>query len=125
MADAKSTSNNLYTATWNDKDADESHKLTANYDFGGTLAEAVEKFGEECVLNHFKSSGIVSLQSKMRSAAKANGVDSVQDSVDNWVLGIVVRRGKSTVEKMQTQFEKMSEAEQAAFIEQIRAAAGS
>ena len=53
------------------------------------------------------------------------GVDSVQDSVDNWVLGIVVRRGKSTVEKMQTQFEKMSEAEQAAFIEQIRAAAGS
>jgi hypothetical protein len=114
-----------YTATYNEKDEDGnavgSQTLTAEYNFGSSLSEATEMFGEDIVLAHFAAHAVVSLQSRMRSAAK-QGLD-VQDSVDTWKPGQVTRRGKSPVEKALGAFEKMDEAQQQAFIEQLKEAA--
>jgi hypothetical protein len=116
----------LYTATYNEKDEDgntvDSHELSVEYDFGSTLDDAVELFSEEIVLAHFKAHAVVSLQSRMRSAAKLG--QDVQEAADGWKPGQVTRRGKSPVEKAMGAFEKMSDDQQQAFIEQLKEAAG-
>lgn len=114
-----------YTATYNPKDDDgnalEPQILSAEYNFGENLAEAIELFGEEIVHAHFTAHAVVSLQSRMRSAAK-QGQD-VQEEVDKWKPGQVTRRGKTPVEKALADFGKMDEAQQAAFIQQLQEAA--
>ncbi len=115
-----------YTATYNPKDEDgnalEAQLLTVEYSFGENLAEAVELFGEDIVHAHFTAHAVVSLQSRMRSAAK-QGQD-VQEAISNWKPGQVTRRGKTPVEKALADFGKMDEAQQAAFIQQLQEAAG-
>ena len=116
----------IYTATYNEKDEDGnavgSHELSVDYDFGSTLEEAVKLFTEEIVHAHFKAHAVVSLQSRMRSAAKLE--QDVQVAADGWKPGQVTRRGKSPVEKALGAFEKMSDDQQQAFIEQLKEAAG-
>ena len=117
--------NESYSATYNAKDDDgnvvSSDQITVEYDMGDDLASAVEKFGEEIVFAHFKAHAAVSLQARIRAAAKAG--DDPQATVDAWVPGQVTRRGKSQVEKATAVFEKMSADDQQAFIEKLQAAA--
>ena len=115
-----------YSATYNAKDEDgnvlESQTVTADYDFGSSLEGAVESFGAEIVHAHFTAHAVVSLQSRMRAAAKS-GI-KVQEAIDAWKPGQVSHRGKSPVEKALGAFEKMSQDQQQAFIEQLKEAAG-
>ena len=116
-----------YTATYNPKDEDgnalDPQILTADFSFGENLAEAIELFGEEIVHAHFTAHAVVSLQSRMRSAAK-QGLD-VQEEVDKWKPGQVTRRGKTPVQKALADFGKMNEDQQAAFIAELQSAASS
>ncbi len=41
-------------------------KLAVKFDFGENIHEAVEKFGEEAVFNHFRASGKLSVNSFIR-----------------------------------------------------------
>lgn len=114
-----------YTATYNPKDEDgnalDPQTLNAEYNFGENLAEAVELFGEDIVHAHFRAHAVVSLQSRMRSAAK-QGLN-VQEEINKWKPGQVTRRGKTPVQKALTDFGKMNEEQQAAFIAELQAAA--
>jgi len=115
----------VYNATYNAKDEDGnvtgSENITIEYDFGDSLQDSIDAYGEEIVHAHFKAHAAVSLQARMRAAAKAG--DDPQTAVDSWKPGQVSRRGKSPVEKAMGAFEKMSGDEQAKFIEQLKEAA--
>lgn len=88
-------------------------KVSANYDFGNDLAEAVEKFGEETVFTNFIANSAVTLQSNYRRWAKKwlededNNVEDggvalstyLQGKADKWVIGVISREKMSKVEK--------------------------
>ena len=115
-----------YTATYNQKDEDgnkvDSIDLTANYDFGDNIQDACKKYGEDVVHAHFVAHAVVSLQARMRAAAKAG--QDVEEAINNWKPGQVTRRGKSPVEKALGAFDKMDAEQQQAFIAQLKEAAG-
>lgn len=111
----------VYEATYNAKDEDgnalEPVKISAEYNFGGTVQEATELFGEAVVLSGFTAHGVVQLQSRMRAAAKAG--NDVQATINDWKPGVAAPR-KDPVEAMESRFEKMSPEQQVALIEKLR-----
>ena len=94
------------------------HAVTIAFDFGDTVSEAIEMFGEEVVLSKFKQSTIVDLQSAIRARMfeedKESGdltpVDSetVAASLAGWKPGVATRQGKSMKEKAKDLLSKMS-----------------
>lgn len=113
-----------YGATYNPKDDDGNAEapvqLSANYDFGSSVEEAKEKFGEAVVLSGFIAHSVVQLQSRMRAAAKAG--NDIQTTIDAWKPGVAAPR-KDPVETMEARFEKMTPEQQADLIEKLRAKA--
>ena len=113
-----------YGATYNPKDDDgnalDPVQLSVEFNFGGSVEEAVKLFGAEVVYSGFAAHGVVQLQSRMRAAAKAG--DDVQAKINDWKPGVAAPR-KDPVETMEARFEKMTADQQADLIEKLRAKA--
>lgn len=107
---------------------DASPSVSIDYDFGKTVKDAVEKFGEEVVYSHFLSSSVIALQSRMR-ASMAPDVEAGKDPDDkkvhaalkSWKLGIR-QPGVSKLEKAKKFVGGMSADEKAALLKELQAA---
>jgi len=86
------------------KEGKEGTPLTVDYDFGESIDDMVDKFGDEVVFNNAKANMIVSLQGVIRTGLKA-GKDAkeIKESAAAWVPG-VRKAGKSPQEKLREQF---------------------
>ncbi len=102
---------------------------TVEFNFGESLEEAVELFGAEVVFSSFKKAQVVSLQSAMRKKLEAGvEADLVSEALFSpaegvaWKPGVArVRAGKSVQAKAIEEFGAMSEADQNAFIMNLKA----
>lgn len=111
------------------KGDDASAPVTVKYDFGETIDDAVEKFGEKVVLAHVHSSFTIALQGFIRGKMKKQidegkpvDVKALQADVDKWKPGMKVP-GKSKAEKIKDDYNKMSAEERAALLRELQAAA--
>lgn len=97
--------------------------VTAEYDVGDTLAEAVEKFGEDRVYSRYRAAIIIDIQAYMRGLLKQtdpglNG-EQIATLVGQWQPGVKAR-GKTGVEKASEIWARLSEEERAAFLAEIQ-----
>ncbi len=94
--------------------------ITIDYDFGANLDEAVQKFGGEVIYEDFIDSAVITLQSAMRSMARAKKTDEeIATALAEWkpgvsrrgktdpIAGLMARFGKMTPEKQQELIEKL------------------
>lgn len=89
------------------KDTKTEASITVEYEFGETIAELVEKFGEEVVFNQARSSLVVALQGAIRTALKAGKTDDeINTLVSEWKPGIR-RQAKSPQDKIKEQLASM------------------
>ena len=98
-----------------------SEKMTVSgeYNFGSTLAEAIELFGEDVVLHNFKQQARISFQSVLRRLYN-KPEEERQAYISNWKLGVPPVR-KSAVDKAKDLFASMSDEQRAEFLKQWKA----
>jgi len=98
------------------------------YEFGGTLDEAIELYGEEVVFSYYKAQARVHVQGKIRAMLRAGKSEAeVQTALDKHKLGVVQRdpaksrekAKKSVLELMKTE---EGQAELRRLIEEAKAA---
>lgn len=92
------------TAKLKDKDGNltgEEVTESVTYDFGSTVVEAIDKFGEEVVYTNFKQAAIIAAQSRIRShiLAGLRGAD-LQAKISEWKPGVKSIVRKSPVDKI-------------------------
>ena len=98
-------------------------EATINYDFGETLQESIDLFGEEVVFTNFKQSAIIACQSRMRAAmiggkdtAGKTG-DELQAAIAEWKPGVKSMSRKSPVDKLKALLEGKSPEEIATLLQ--------
>lgn len=106
------------------------------YDFGASIAEAVEKFGEASVLTGFIANAKVDAQALVRRKlnSKVKSEDGVErDYTDEeiaadlaaWKPGVKAERSATSVaDKAEALFGKMTEAQKAELLAKLQAMAG-
>lgn len=103
--------------------------IEVNYDFGDSLQDAVDKFGEDVVFESFKAHAKINLQALLRRAMapdKEGNVKSdaeIHQMVSEWKPGVSQVTRKSSLEKAQDQVEKLSPDEVKKLLESLRAKA--
>jgi hypothetical protein len=96
--------------------------ITLEKDFGSTLDESVELFGEEVVHSVFVAQAKVKAQSFVRSKLESGATDDeIQAALDEWKLGVVKRSGKTKEEKALDAIQKLSPEEKAELIARLEA----
>ena len=99
-------------------------ELVREYDFGETLAEKVELFGEEVVNQKAEQQMVIGLQNVIRLHLQGDKTEAeIDEAIAEWKPSIGgTRSRKSAGDKILTQFGKLSPEEQAALIASIQAA---
>lgn len=100
---------------------DDAPSATVTYDFGDSLAEAVDRFGESVVFNRFKSAVTIDIQALIRrelTGEKPASQDEIQEKVDEWKPG-VQRSRKSKKDKALELLGAMSEDEKAEIMAEL------
>jgi hypothetical protein len=80
---------------------EDSPSITVSYDFGSSLEDAVEMFGEEVVFSRFRGAAVVDLQALIRRHAggeKPKSEEEINTLAGEWKPG-VSRKKKSQKEK--------------------------
>ena len=84
-------------------------KLSATYNFGASLAEAIEKFGEDVVFSGFRRTSVITAQGIMRRLAKAGKSDAeIQAAISGWKPGVAAERVTDPVARLKSMFSSMS-----------------
>ena len=102
----------------------DSRTLELEYDFGATIEESVEKFGEDVVHGYFLKGIKVGLQAYIRRMLKEDkSDDEILASLDSWTPGVRAPRvaGAGSTKKLLTQFAKMSPEKQAELLASLQA----
>lgn len=107
--------------------------VEVEYNFGETLAEAVELFGEEVVFSRFKAAAVVDLQALIRRGLtpktdkEGNEIESAKTdeeiaaSVAEWKPGVKQVTRKSKAEKIKDLVADMSDEDREALLASIMA----
>lgn len=99
----------------------DSEPVSVEYDFGDTLAEAVEKFGEEVVFTRYKAAAVIDLQALMRNMIRAQkSEDEIREAVSEWKPGVRQLKGKSKEERARELLGKLSAEERAAILAEFQ-----
>ena len=86
-----------------------SKKLSATYNFGASLAEAIEKFGEDVVFSGFRRTSVITAQGIMRRLAKTGKTDAeIQAAISGWKPGVAAERISDPVARLKSMFSSMS-----------------
>ncbi len=94
------------------------------YDFGDSIQDAIEKFGEDVVFSNFKQAATISLQSRIRSWVQAGKEgDDLQEEASNWKPGMRTVSRKSPTEKLKDLLAGKSPEEIAALLQEAGIAA--
>lgn len=116
----------MATETITTKEPGSNRELVTEYNFGDSLQEAVDLFGEDAVLAGFKSDARVGLQAKVRGMLKATEEDSeaakytdeqILEAVKEWKPGTKTRAASDPLAKLQALLEKISPEQRAALLE--------
>lgn len=92
-------------------------KVDGEYDFGGSLAAAAEKFGDEIVYSNFEDSAVIALQAAARRRLEATNEDGtfkysdadIAEFIAQYKPGVKAARASvSTFEKAKALFAKLS-----------------
>ena len=84
-------------------------KVAVTYNFGASLAEAIEKFGAEVVFSGFRRTSVITAQGVMRRLAKAGKSDAeIQAAITNWKPGVQAERISDPVARLKSMFSSMS-----------------
>ena len=87
------------------KDTQTATEGTIEYNFGSSLSEMIEKYGEDAVYNAAKAQVKVGLQAAMRRALAAGR--PVEDLAD-WKPGMIFREDQNPVNTIMKNFAKLS-----------------
>jgi len=103
---------------------DDAPSAAVEYDFGDTLAEAAEYFGDDVVFSRFVSAATVDLQALIRrnlTLEEPKTEEEIQALVAEWKPGVSTRKRVSAAEKAQRAVDNLSDAEKAALLESLMA----
>lgn len=105
--------------------AENSRTISVEYDFGGTLDGAVEKFGEETVYNNYVAQGKINLQAYLRrlmtpkEGEEPLSDEAIQAKVDEWQPGSKVVQRKTPAEKISAILSGMTAEQKQALLSQL------
>ena len=96
--------------------------VTVDFEFGDTLKDKVDKFGEDVVNSHAHRTFVLSLQSWLRSQLKSGkSPDEIKENLKTWQPG-QRKTPKSAADKAREILEQMSPEERAEFKKSLRGA---
>lgn len=96
-------------------------KVTVSYDFGETLDESVEKYGEAVVHGVFIDQAVIRLQALLRRCIEDGVSDKdVAAKVEAWKMTVGGRERKSAAEKVHGLLDKMTPEQKAELLKQLR-----
>ena len=96
--------------------------VSTSYDFGSTLEESIEKFGENVVHGVFIDQSVIRLQALLRRCIEDAVADKdITAKVEAWKMTVGGRERKSAVEKVNDLLGKMSPEQKAELLRSIRA----
>jgi len=82
--------------------------VTVSYNFGNSLGEMADLFGEEIVFSNAKANMVIGLQARIRSLIKTEKSDEeIQAEISAWKPGIKVTRTGDPVAKIISKAEKL------------------
>ena len=97
-------------------------KIIVSYNFGTSLTEAVEKFGEDVVLSGFRRTSVITAQGIMRRLAKAGKSDAeIQDAITAWKPGVAMERVMDPVATLKARIANMTPEERAKILAELQA----
>ena len=97
-------------------------KIIVSYNFGTSLADAVEKFGEDVVLSGFRRTSVITAQGIMRRLAKAGKSDAeIQDAITAWKPGVAMERVMDPVATLKARIANMTPEERAKILAELQA----
>ncbi len=92
------------------------------FDFGGTAAEAIEKFGAEVVYANFVRSAVITAQAAIRRMLEAGSTqDQITEKMKSWAPGVPLERVIDPVAAITAKMASMSQEEKDALIEKLMA----
>jgi len=95
--------------------------VSTSYDFGATLDESVEKFGEAVVHGVFLDQAVIRLQAMLRRGITDEASDKeIADKVEAWKMTVGGRERRSAAEKVQDLLGKMSAEQKAELLKSLR-----
>lgn len=101
----------------------EDEAVGVTYDFGDTLEDAVDKFGENVVFNRVVSALTIDLQALIRRGIKAGKKpEEIQKMADEWTPGVKQISKKSPKEKVEEQLAKLSPEQRQELLKQLQVA---
>lgn len=96
-------------------------KAGIEYDFGGSLEEAKDRFGEEVVYNVYKAQARINAQAQMRKLLVAGkSEEEIQAEMNKWVLGQTIGVQRDKYAAVVDDFKNKSPEEQQAFIAKLQ-----
>lgn len=98
---------------------------TVEFTVGDNVAELMEQFGEEVIYSHVRRSLVIALQAYVRTQLDKDPVPSaeeIQKLVDDWKPGLR-RAAKSPKERALEELARMSPADRAQLLKELRAQA--
>lgn len=96
-------------------------KITIDYNYGSSLAEAIELFGEELVFSIYEDAMRVKVQAPVRGMLSNGTADEeIQKAMASWHPGQTVRAKRDPKETVKALFAGMSPEEKKAFIGELK-----
>lgn len=103
------------------KEEDKGRVVSTTYNFGGTLEESLELFGEAVVHGVFIDQAVIRLQALLRRCISDSVADKdIQAKVDVWKMTVGGRERKSASEKVHDLLGKMSPEQKAELLKSLR-----
>ena len=108
---------NTINATTKDTD----RTVSVDYNFGKTLKESIDLFGEDVVHNNFQAQAVISLQSLLRRGIKGEKNDEeIAKMAMDWKPGMKTVTRKSAQEKIKDAFGGMTDEDRKALLKELR-----
>lgn len=103
------------------KDEHKGRVVSTQYDFGASLAESVELFGESVVHGVFIDQAVIRLQALLRRCIEDEVADKdIQAKVAAWKMTVGGRERRSAAEKVQDLLGKMSPEQKAELLKSLK-----
>ena len=95
------------------------------YDFGDTLKDSVEKFGEAVIFTNFKRTAVITAQAAMRRMLEGGKTEEqIVEAMGTWKPGVALDRTVDPVGSLVSKFDSYSKEEQDEIIKKLKAKMG-
>lgn len=91
------------------------------YDFGATLPEAIEKFGEDVVFTSFKRTAVITGQAAIRRMLDGGkNEEEIAVAMNDWKPGVALDRSVDPVASLIGKWDSYSPEEQAGILKKLK-----